>query len=258
MQAALGVAWETLKDWYNGMVGLAALNILWIGSGLTVVLLGPATAGLAAVTNSIAHGTGQHFEDFKAGARDYLWISLRWLLLNVIVAALLAANVVFYGAIESPIGPVFQVVAATLGAVWLAAQLYVWPFLMEQEDKRLRLALRNAVFLALGTPLTALEPVIPAVDAVLLLARVTGEGTRGAVFDPAVLPRVAAVCQMADMAGVAVDVQVAGSVKREHVAGLRAAGMNSLALDGGLYRVPDMAAEVRELRRVAREVSHGR
>ena len=34
--------------------------------------------------------------------------------------------------------------------------------------------------------------------------------------------------------------------------------MNSLALGGGLYRVPDMAAEVRELRRVAREVSHGR
>ena len=117
---------------------------------------------------------------------------------------------------------------------------------------------RVGLALALGTPLTALEPVIPAVDAVLLLARVTGEGTRGAVFDPAVLPRVAAVCQMADMAGVAVDVQVAGSVKREHVAGLRAAGMNSLALGGGLYRVPDMAAEVRELRRVAREVSHGR
>ena len=168
MQAALGVAWETLKDWYNVMVWLAALNILWIGSGLTVVLLGPATAGLAAVTNSIAHGTGQHFEDFKAGARDYLWISLRWLLLNVIVAALLAANVVFYGAIESPIGPVFQVVAATLGAVWLAAQLYVWPFLMEQEDKRLRLALRNAVFLALGTPLYTLTLLAVAAAVVVL------------------------------------------------------------------------------------------
>ncbi|WP_119070928.1 DUF624 domain-containing protein [Aggregatilinea lenta] len=170
MQAALGVVWETLKDWYNGMVGLAALNMLWIGSGLTVVLLAPATAGLAAVTNSIAHGTGQHFEDFKDGAQAYLWISLRWLMLNAIVVALLAVNTVFYGAIESPIGPVVQVLVATLAVLWLAAQLYVWPFLMEQDDKRLRLALRNAVFLALGTPVYTLTLLAVAALVVILSA----------------------------------------------------------------------------------------
>ncbi len=125
-------------------------------------------------------------------------------------------------------------------------------FLARQHGVRVGLAL------ALGTPLAALEPVITQVDAVLLLARVTGEGARGAVFDPAVLPRVAAVRRMADAAKTAVDVQVAGSVKREHVAGLCAAGMDSLALGGGLYRVPDMAAEVLALRRAAHEVSHAR
>jgi ribulose-phosphate 3-epimerase len=119
--------------------------------------------------------------------------------------------------------------------------------------------LRAGLALALGTPLSRLEPVIAAggrnaiaaLDAVLLLSRVTGEGARGATFDPAVLPRVAAVRGMIDTAGAAVDLQVAGSVKREHVPALVAAGMTSLALGGGLYKAPDMAAEMRNLRRVA-------
>jgi len=132
------------------------------------------------------------------------------------------------------------------------AMVYETLFMARQHGVRVGLAL------ALGTPPSSLEPVIGSVDAVLLLARVTGEGARGAVFDPAVLPRVAAVRRMADAMGATVDVQVAGSVKREHVADLCAAGMNSLALGGGLYRVPDMTAEVRELRRVAHEVQHGR
>jgi hypothetical protein len=35
-------------------------------------------------------------------------------------------------------------------------QIYTVPFLIEQEDKRLRLALRNAAFLALATPIYTL------------------------------------------------------------------------------------------------------
>ena len=46
---------------------------------------------------------------------------------------------------------------------------------------------RVGLALALGTPLEQLAPVIGALDAVLLLSRVTGEGTKGANFDPKVL-----------------------------------------------------------------------
>jgi ribulose-phosphate 3-epimerase len=110
---------------------------------------------------------------------------------------------------------------------------------------------RVGLALALGTPLEQLAPVIGVVDAVLLLSRVTGEGTKGASFDERVLPRVRAVRKMIDAARVAVDFQVAGGVKREHLPSLVSAGVTSIALGGGLYRVPDMAAEVRTLRQVA-------
>lgn len=111
--------------------------------------------------------------------------------------------------------------------------------------------LRAGLALALGTPLACLEPVIAELDAVLLLSRVTGEGARGAVFDPRALARVAAVRQMIDAAGVSVDLQVAGSIQRAHVPALAAAGATALALGGGLYKAPDMAAEVRSLRQLA-------
>lgn len=103
----------------------------------------------------------------------------------------------------------------------------------------------------LGTPVTVLEPVISRIEAVLLLSRVTGEGTRGASFDPLVLPRVRRVRELVEMAGATVDIQVAGGVKRDHIPGLIAAGATTLAMGGGIYKVPDMAREVAEMRALA-------
>ena len=103
----------------------------------------------------------------------------------------------------------------------------------------------------LGTPLAQLEPVISLVNAVLLLSRVTGEGSKGAVFNPLVAPRVQAVREMADRTNTILDIQVAGSVKRQHIPDLVTAGATAIAFGGGIYRVPDMAEEVVEMRKLA-------
>jgi ribulose-phosphate 3-epimerase len=103
--------------------------------------------------------------------------------------------------------------------------------------------------LTLGTPLAWLEPVVTLIDAVLLLSRVTGEGARGAAFNPLVLPRLQTVRQMVQAAGVKVDIQAAGGVKRQHIPQLLAAGVTSLAMGGGLYRAPDLAQEIAEMRK---------
>jgi len=115
------------------------------------------------------------------------------------------------------------------------------------------LGVRVGVVLTLGTALARLEPVLTMLDAVLLLSRVTGEGSHGAVFNPLVLPRLRAVRTLAHAAGVSPDVQVAGSVKREHIPALVAAGATAIAFGGGLYRVPDMAAEVTAMRKLIQE-----
>jgi ribulose-phosphate 3-epimerase len=108
--------------------------------------------------------------------------------------------------------------------------------------------------LALGTPLAQVEPVVSLLDAVLLLSRVTGEGSRGAVFNPLVIPRIHSLRALAQAAHSTLDIQVAGGVKREHVAQLVHAGATTLALGGGLYKVADMAQEVCDIRLVAQQV----
>lgn len=112
--------------------------------------------------------------------------------------------------------------------------------------------MRAGVALSLGAPLELLWPVLPAVDAVLLLARVVGEGTRGAEFNATVVARAAAVAQRARELGATVEIEVAGGVRRAHLPALTAAGVTAVALGSGLYRAPDMAAEVAAFRAEAR------
>jgi ribulose-phosphate 3-epimerase len=117
------------------------------------------------------------------------------------------------------------------------------------------LKVRAGVALSLGTPLAVLEPMIGGLDAVLLLSRVTGEGTKGASFDPSALPRLRAVRGMVDAGAAACDLQAAGGINRSNAAAVRAAGAESLTLGAGIYSVPDMAAEVAAVREVVKQGS---
>lgn len=110
------------------------------------------------------------------------------------------------------------------------------------------LKVRAGVALSLGTPLSVLEPLLGSIDAVLLLSRVTGEGTKGASFDSSVLPRVRAVRESMVARAAACDLQVAGGINRSNAAALAAAGAATLTLGSGIYSIPDMAAEVAAVR----------
>jgi len=102
--------------------------------------------------------------------------------------------------------------------------------------------------LALGTSLSLLEPVLPLLDAVLLLGRVTGEGARGRAFNSLLLPRIQAVRRMIDAGGYDVDLQAAGGLERENCRAAVAAGATALPIGAALHRESDMAAYVSDLR----------
>jgi ribulose-phosphate 3-epimerase len=112
------------------------------------------------------------------------------------------------------------------------------------------LKVKAGVALSLGTPVSNVEPLLERLDAVLLLSRVTGEGTRGASFDPGVLPRLRRIRELVAASGGRCEVQAAGGVNRTNVASLFAAGATTLSLGAGIYQVPDMRREVEELRRL--------
>lgn len=127
--------------------------------------------------------------------------------------------------------------------------LYEAIFVVREYHMKVGLAL------TMGTPVASLESVIGMIDAVLLLSRVTGEGTRGAAFDARVLPRLHQLREMVDVAGADVDIQVAGGVRREHVPELVTAGATSVAMGGGIYKVPDMRAEIKAIRQMVADTA---
>lgn len=105
--------------------------------------------------------------------------------------------------------------------------------------------LRVGVCLALGTPLETLGPVAELVDSVLLLGRVTGEGSRGREFNTLLLDRVRRV---REMVGARADVQAAGGLETESCVAAVGAGASSLPIGAALHREADIGAYVRMLR----------
>jgi ribulose-phosphate 3-epimerase len=108
------------------------------------------------------------------------------------------------------------------------------------------------VCLALGTPLEVLAPVLPMIDAVLLLGRVTGEGKRGRDFNDLVLRRVADVRAMIAAHGGGnahpIDLQAAGGLETASCVEVCRRGATSLPLGSALHREPDPVPYLRQLR----------
>lgn len=108
--------------------------------------------------------------------------------------------------------------------------------------------LKAGLCLALGTPLAVVEAVLPLLDAVLLLGRVTGEGQRGRTFNDLLLPRIRALREQIDRLGLPIDLQAAGGLETANCRDAVRAGATSLPIGGALHREPDMAAYVGFLR----------
>lgn len=108
--------------------------------------------------------------------------------------------------------------------------------------------LQVGLCLALGTPLQVLEPVLPLLDAILLLGRVTGEGQRGRTLNDLLFPRLRHVRQMIEAGGYAIDLQAAGGLEMQHCRAAIDAGATSLPLGAALHREQDMSAYVARLR----------
>ena len=108
--------------------------------------------------------------------------------------------------------------------------------------------MKAGLCLALGTPLALLSATLPMVDAVLLLGRVTGEGSRGRDFNTLVVERVREVRRMIDAGGYAVDLQAAGGLETGSCVEVCQAGATSLPIGSALHREADMGAFISYLR----------
>lgn len=107
----------------------------------------------------------------------------------------------------------------------------------------------------LGASLDALFDALALFDGVLLLARVTGEGTRGAGFHESVIDRIERVRKAAASIAPSIEIQCAGGLNRSNAARVVRAGADALTFGSGLYQAVELAAEVAAIRETISGVS---
>jgi uncharacterized membrane protein YesL len=166
-QAPFNVIAEALTDWWDGLITLSVISVMWMLCCVTVLLGPPATFGLYYVTNRLAHGENVGFGGFFEGGRNHFRKSWLWALLNLTTAMLLGMNYLFYAQFEAVWALALQVLVLGLSLLWLCIQFYALPFLMEQEDKQLRLALRNGLLTTVVAPVYTL--IVVALSASLIV-----------------------------------------------------------------------------------------
>jgi uncharacterized membrane protein YesL len=219
MGKGLRAVWSGITDAYGELFPVVGMNLLWLlfstplaavgllfivvgvgGAGLDentnqaltgvlVVLLlvlmtigpNPAAAGIHLWANRLVKEERVEFSLFWEGLRTYWWKSLRLFLISLVGFVLLFINALFYLRSEIQILQLFGIVWLYAIYFWASMQIYQLPLLIEQDDKRLRLVLRNSFFLALSNFLTTLVVLVIctiltvlSLGLTLLIALVTG------------------------------------------------------------------------------------
>jgi uncharacterized membrane protein YesL len=158
MKRVFRVFWGALKDSWDELFPLMLMNIVTVLLVIPVVTFPPALAGLWHAANLVAKGRAIHWSDYFGGFRRYFWKAWGLALLNILAAIIVFTNIRFYTPGNAPfeIDPTlsFWIRALFFGTslVWLIIQMYPLALLLEQEDRRLRVALRNAAVLLVTNP----------------------------------------------------------------------------------------------------------
>jgi uncharacterized membrane protein YesL len=156
MSGSMRVIWEGLQDAFDSMAELVIANILWVLLTVPVLTAPAALAGAYYMTNLIAHRKPVTWRTFFEGFRQFFWLSWLLALANILAGFIVYANFRFYDQFTGGWVPYMKGFALGAGILWLVLQLYIFPLLIEQEDRRLRIALRNSLILLVGSPGLAL------------------------------------------------------------------------------------------------------
>jgi uncharacterized membrane protein YesL len=156
---------------------LLVTNILWWLLSLPLITLPPATAGLFYVVrrltdiNESEQTTWRHFfEGFK-----YYWLrSWQLMAINLAIVAVIMISFLFYFNREQTALRLIAVPVFYIMLLWLGMQLYLFPLLITQEVKQLRLMFRNALVLVAGNVIFTVVLGLLLLSVVLVAAALAG------------------------------------------------------------------------------------
>jgi uncharacterized membrane protein YesL len=178
------VLWLSLKDVFDELFPLMAINLLWVAISAPLVLLAafmvnvgstalgiiiallavlplaPSNAGLYIVAQRVSEGRVIAWRLFFEGFREYLKLSWQVYGLWVIGLLLIVSNLTFYSGTGASLGALVRILLLYLLLVWFGLLIYIGPLMILQTDKRIRVIARNAFLMVFGRPLFTLITLI--------------------------------------------------------------------------------------------------
>ena len=159
---------------------LVLANILWLLLILPIVTWPAATAGLFYLVRRVVQEelegapTEARLSDFWDGFRRYGLRSSALTAIDLAGMGAIGVALVFYGrSTEEPlrwlVGPIGLAALA-----WIAAQLYVYPLLLQRPGSRPWQIMREALLMAIGYPLSSLSLLVTVI--VLFIAAIALAG----------------------------------------------------------------------------------
>jgi len=135
---------EAWLDLWDALISLVGINLMWFILTILVIPAFPAFGGLYYATNQIAHGESADLSTFFEGFKKYFWISWKLGLINLFTYFLLIMNIWFYGQFEGFGYLIIQSVFFSLTLIYTCMQIYIFPFVLEQDDPSIKIAFRNS------------------------------------------------------------------------------------------------------------------
>ncbi len=178
------MVWESVSTaarlFWRHLGMLVVANILWLLLSLPIVTWPAATAGLFYLVRRVvqeeleASPSEAHLSDFWIGFRRHWLRSSLLTAIDLAGVGVIVVSLVFYGRstaepIQWLVGPI-----GLVGLAWLAAQLYVYPLLLQRPGTRPWEIMREALLMAIGYPLQSVSLLVTVI--VLFVAAVALAG----------------------------------------------------------------------------------
>ncbi len=125
---------RTWDEWLSVII----LSALWLPAQVLVIPGPPATAVLFALARATYDGTYWNAADAWAAFRALFWPAWRWALPNVVVVGLALYNVSTFWGVPGATWTGLRAVWLLALLVWLALNLFYWPFYLAAADRSWR------------------------------------------------------------------------------------------------------------------------
>ena len=136
------------------------------------------------------------------------------------------------------------------GSNYLTVHVETCPHLHRTIQSIKERGIRAGVTLNPATPLSAVEPILPEVDLLLIMSVNPGFG--GQKFIPSVMEKIKAARRMIDAKGLKVELEVDGGLKVENVGAISSAGADIFVAGSAIFGSKDYKETIAKMRKAIR------